>query len=172
MNEVTLPPLATAQEESWSGLLDVAERVPTGWCLIGGQLVHLHCWERDAAPNRPTNDVDTVLDVRTTPKILKTFTSALLDLGFSPDGESWEGHQHRWTREKATIDVLIATNLGEQAGSRKGVMGGTTLETPGGQAALDRSERVTIILGNRKGIINQPNLLGAILVKSAAYTIG
>jgi hypothetical protein len=47
MNEVTLPPLAAVQEELWLGLLDVAERVPKGWCLIGGQMVHLHCWERD-----------------------------------------------------------------------------------------------------------------------------
>jgi hypothetical protein len=65
MNEVTLPPLAAAQEELWLGLLDVAERVPKGWCLIGGQMVHLHCWERDASPNRPIDDIDTVLDIRT-----------------------------------------------------------------------------------------------------------
>lgn len=52
------------QTASWLGLLDLYARLSEGWTLIGGQLVHLHCAERGHFPVRPTNDADTVIDVR------------------------------------------------------------------------------------------------------------
>ncbi|HMO10199.1 MAG TPA: hypothetical protein PKB06_01545, partial [Actinotalea sp.] len=85
-----LPPMTPAQAEAWNGLLDVAERHPTGWTLVGGQLVQLHCIERGVAPARPTDDVDAVLDVRAEPDVLHTFTSALADVGFVSAGEAWQ----------------------------------------------------------------------------------
>lgn len=90
---VVLPPMTAAQAEAWNGLLDVAGRHPTGWTLVGGQMVQLHCVERGVSPARPTDDVDAVLDVRAEPGVLHTFTSALADVGFESAGESWQGHQ-------------------------------------------------------------------------------
>ena len=55
---VELPVLGGAAGESWHGLLDLAEEVPDGWCLIGGFMVMLHCLERGAVPTRPTDDGD------------------------------------------------------------------------------------------------------------------
>ena len=52
-------------------------------------------------------------------------TKAPVDVGFESAGESPEGHQHRWTRGGATIDVLIAEHVGEKAAARRGVTGGT-----------------------------------------------
>ena len=40
--------------------------------LIGGQLVRPHCAERGGSPTRPTNDADTVVDVRASPTVLAT----------------------------------------------------------------------------------------------------
>lgn len=57
---VVLPSMSRAQAEAWSALLDLSERLPTGWTLVGGQMVHLHCSERGVAPTRPTDDVDAV----------------------------------------------------------------------------------------------------------------
>ena len=159
-----------AQRESWIGLLDLADRIPDGWTLIGGQMVHLHCWDRKVPPNRATDDIDTVLDIRMATKMLETFTRVLQDLGFESAGRSFEGHEHRWIRGAAKFDVLIATGLGEKADTRMGVTGGTTLATSGGQGALDRSIKYEIALGDRTGIINSPTLVGAILVKAAAYS--
>ena len=65
---------------------------------------------------------------------------------------------------------MIATGLGEKADTRKGVTGGTTLATSGGQGALDRSIKYKVSFGARTGIINCPTLVGAILVKAAAYS--
>lgn len=138
-----IPALTEGQAQSWRGLLAEAEIVPAGWCLVGAQMVHLHCRERGAFPNRPTDDVDTVLDIRAHPQMLRTFTGALSSVGFRSSGESWEGHQHRWVRDQAQIDVLFPSNLGERARRRTGVT----------------------------GVVYRPSLLGALLMKSAAYSV-
>lgn len=124
-----------------------------------------------ATPVRPTDDVDAVLDVRAEPGVLHTFTSALADVGFSSAGESWQGHQHRWRRGAGEIGVLIPRHLGEKAVGRRGVSGGTTIETPGAQQALDRSEGVEVALGGRVGVVRRPNLLGALVAKAAAHSV-
>lgn len=168
---VVLPPMTPAQAEAWNGLLDVAERHPTGWTLVGGQMVQLHCIERGVGPARPTDDVDAVLDVRAEPDVLHTFTSVLAEVGFVSAGESWQGDQHRWRRGAGEIDVLIPRHLGEKASDRRGVSGGTTIETPGAQQALDRTEAVDVAHGGRTGAVRRPNLLGALVAKAAAHSV-
>lgn len=168
----TVMPLMTRpQETAWHALMDLQVVHPTGWTLVGGQMVHLHCAERGAAPTRPTDDVDAVLDVRAEPHVLHGFTSTLTRLGFHPSGETWTGHQHRWERGDAVIDLLIPQHLGRRAASRKGATGGTTLETPGAQQALDRTQQVDVTVASRTGTVLRPNLLGALVGKSAAHTV-
>ena len=121
---VVLPAMGTAQQQSWHALMELYERINHDWTLIGGQLVHLHCAERGASPTRPTNDVDTVVDIRASPTILTTFTGALMDLGFTAD-ISGAGIQHRWRRDHAQIDVLIPEDVGRRAAARAGAAGGT-----------------------------------------------
>lgn len=168
---VVLTGLTERQHQSWLGLLDVANNFPDGWCLVGGQMVHLLCQERGFSPSRATNDGDVVLDVRALPNVLRDFTGSLVGVGFTSAGVSPDGHQHRWVRDKATIDVLIPQRLGRSAASRKGVTGGTTLATPGAQQAISRSERVTVQVDDHVGMIRRPNMLGALVAKAAAYSV-
>ena len=42
---ITLPPLDGAGDRLWNSLLDIAELMPRGWTLIGGQMVLLHTLE-------------------------------------------------------------------------------------------------------------------------------
>lgn len=42
--------MLAGQTASWHALLDLYERHPEGWTLVGGQMVHLHCAERDYSP--------------------------------------------------------------------------------------------------------------------------
>ena len=170
MKVVALPFLLPAQSAAWNGLLDIADQFPDGWVLIGGQMVNLHCWEHDAKSHRPTDDVDAVLDIRATPTMLKKVTQYMVEIGFTSAGQSPEGHEHRWIRGDAQIDLLVASGLCERANSRTGVTGGTTISTPGGQGALDRAQRVEISYQGRTTFINRPSLMGAIVVKSAAYS--
>jgi hypothetical protein len=158
------------QTASWLGVLDLYDRLPEGWTLIGGQLVHLHCFERGGSPDRPTNDVDTVLDVRADPKILHAFTRTLTDLGFTSAGISAEGRQHRWVRDQGSIDVLLPEGAGERASARQGVTGSPTLPTQGGTQALQRSVTVAVTVAGRAGHVRRPSLVGALVVKAAAHT--
>lgn len=168
---VVLPAMTAAQTVGWHALLDLYDRKPTGWTLVGGQMVHLHCAERGASPTRPTDDIDAVLDVRAEPQVLWNVTQALARLGFAPAGESWQGHQHRWVCGEAVIGILIPRHLGERASSRRGVGGGTTLETRAAQQALDRTTDVAVEVAGRSGTVRRPSLLGSLVAKSAAFTI-
>lgn len=169
---VVLHAMSAPQERAWQTLLELHARHPTDWTLVGGQMVHLHCAERGASPVRPTDDADTVLDVRAEPHALLKVTTTLKGLGFGPVGTSPQGHQHRWVREDgAMIDVLIPRHVGETAANRKGAGGGTTLETPGAQQALDRSEDVEVDVAGLVGTVRRPSLLGALVAKAAARTV-
>lgn len=81
---IVAPVMVDAQRDAWLGLPEVAATLSAGWCLVGGQMVYLHCWERGFEPNRPTNDGDAVLDVRGHPSILREFTGTLTAIGFTP----------------------------------------------------------------------------------------
>lgn len=158
------------QSASWLGVLDLFDELPAGWTLIGGQLVHLHCAERGQFPGRPTNDADTVIDVRADPKMLHTFTKVLTDMGFRSAGISAEGRQHRWVRDQACIDVLLPEGAGERASGRTGITGSPTVPTQGGTQALQRTEIVAVTVAGREGHVRRPTLVGALVVKAAAHT--
>jgi hypothetical protein len=166
---IVLPRMPAAQSASWSALLDLHERVPRHWTLIGGQLVHLLCAERGGAPPRPTMDADAVLDVREDAQVLLRVTRALDQLGFRADGISAEGHQHRWRRDLALLDVLIPRGVGVRLPQRTGVTGSVTVQAPGGAQALRRTQRVEVALDGRIGAVLRPNLVGALVVKAAAH---
>ncbi len=167
---ISLPDMPKEQTASWLALLELYETLPNHWTLIGGQLVHLHCAERGRFPERPTNDADTVIDVRANPTFLRTFTQALEDIGFRSAGVSADGRQHRWKRGDASIDVLLPEGVGERARERTGATGSPTLSTEGGTQALHRSEVVAVTVAGRQGFVRRPNLVGALVVKAAAHT--
>ncbi|MBT0767955.1 hypothetical protein KIH74_03410 [Kineosporia sp. J2-2] len=150
--------------------MDLHEKLDDGWTLVGGQMVHLHCAEAGHAPTRPTNDVDTVIDVRARPNMLQIFTRVLVGLGFSGAGISAEGIQHRWVRGEATIDVLLPDGVGEKAALRTGVTASPTIPTPGGTQALDRSDSVAVSVAGREGFVRRPTLVGALIMKAAAHS--
>jgi hypothetical protein len=168
---IVLPSMLAAQIASWHAVMELPARHPQGWTLVGGQMVHLHCAERDYAPTRPTDDADAVLDIRADPHLHGSFTTTLSDLGFT-FVTSGEGLQHRWVNGDAQIDVLLPDGVGERATSRLGAGGGPTLATPGGTQALRRSETVTVTVAGREGHVRRPNLVGALVMKAAAHSVG
>lgn len=161
-----MPAMAEAQEAAWHALLELHDRHPNGWAIVGGQLVHLHCAERGYEPPRPTEDADAVVDARV-PEVLGAVTGALRDMEFEAD-PSADGVQHRWRRGPAVIDVLIPEGTGERTASKRSASGFPTVSAPGGTQALRRSETVTLQVGDRIGRIARPNLVGAMVIKAAA----
>lgn len=160
---IVLPAMSGPQAASWHGAMDLYGKLGDGWTMVGGKMVHLHCAEAFHAPTRPTNDVDAVIDVRARPNMLRIFTQALTELGFSASGISAEGVQHRWVRDEATIDVLLPEGVGEKAALRTGVTASPTIPTPGGTQALDRSESVAVSVEGREGYVRRPTLVGALV---------
>lgn len=167
---IVLPAMTDPQEQAWLTLLDLYEQIPSDWTIVGGQMVLIWCAERGATMPRPTDDADAVLDVRTNTEILLQFTSALSARGYDPVTGS-SGVQHRWKNGDAVVDVLIPRHLGPKSANRRGAGGGRTIETPGAQKVLNRSEAVRVQIGERQGTVPRPSLLGAIVGKSAAYTV-
>ena len=164
---IVMPAMAQGQEAAWHGVLDLYEAHPEGWTLIGGQLVHLHCAERGFAPQRPTDDADTVVNARSA-QVLGAVTASLKDLEFAADPASVDGIQHRWTRGDAVIDVLIPDGMGERAERRPSVTGFPTIAAPGGTQALARTQVVDVQVGTRVGRLPRPNLIGALILKAKA----
>lgn len=169
MTPIELPALLEAQVQAWHALMDLYDRLDRGWTLVGGQLVHLHCAERGAFPARPTSDVDTVVNVRSHPKMLETFTGILRDMGFTAT-ITGEGLQHRWTRDLAQIDVLIPDGVGARSAALPTVSGAPTLEAPGTTQALNRTDAVDVTVAGRTGTVLRPNLVAALVGKAAART--
>ncbi|GAA4033238.1 hypothetical protein GCM10023063_15900 [Arthrobacter methylotrophus] len=168
---VDLPVMLAEQQEAWQAVFEIHRAMPHGWVLVGGQAVYLHAIERGAPFVRPTKDADMALDIRAYPTMLRDFTALLVKLNFESAGESLEGHQHRWLRGDAMVDVLIPRHLGERADSRRGVTGGTTIAAPASQQALDRAETVDVVAGSASGSVNRPSLLGCLIGKASALTI-
>lgn len=165
---IVAPVMTPTQAAAWHALFAVHQRLPTGWCLVGGQMVHSLCWEHGITSSRPTEDADAALDVRAHPRMLYDFTSSLADLGYGPDGESWTGHHHRWVNGRAQIDVLIPRFLGVRADSRRGASGGTTIASAGAQGALNRAEPIQVEVAGVVGTVLRPTLQGALFAKAAA----
>ena len=158
----------------WNVLLDLSERLPRVWTLIGGQMVLLHGLEHDREPPAASTDLDVLADVQADQRSLRRLVAALTELGFESDGETPEGKAYRYTRSDAeshlVVDLLAPDHLGARADLTT-TPPGTTLEAPGGRQAIGRTERVAVQLGTRSGVIYRPSLLGAIVGKAAALSI-
>jgi hypothetical protein len=167
---IVMPAMPLPQEKVWLSLFRIAEALPDGWTLIGGQMVHLFCAERGATPHRTTTDGDTVVDIRADRQMLERFTQELRRLGFTSVGVSAEGHEHRWRNGDAIIDVLIAHSLGDRSQTVTGATGSTTVSASGAQQALNRSELVEVLVGDSSGKVRRPSLVGALIIKAAAMS--
>ncbi|MGJ9412889.1 hypothetical protein ACHAAC_09285 [Aeromicrobium sp. CF4.19] len=167
---VKLPPTTDSVAESWHALMDLHEALTGRWTVVGGQMVHLHCAEREAFPVRSTDDADALLDAKSHPSILEDFTAGLVDAGFEPL-TSGGGHQHRWRKERAQIDVLISNKLGERR-TYLTVTGAPTVGTPGAALVLNRSEDIAVEVAGRVGTVRRPTLIGSLIAKAAAHTVG
>lgn len=157
--------------DGWLTLLDLADMLPRGWALVGGQMVHLHCWQRGVTPPRVTTDADVLLDVRIRKSALSTVTAFLRERGFDEEGRSPTEIGHRWKRGRVSIDVLLPEGIGERAATARTVTGARTVQVPGGTQALARAQRVELEVAGRVGSVIRPSLLGALVGKAAAMEI-
>lgn len=174
MNDRVVARILTAdprEHASWIGLADLAAAMPEGWSLAGGSLVRLHLAERGASGARATRDIDVILDVRSRPRSLRDVVEALRTTGFRPDGFNPAGHDHRWVRGDAQIDILTPDFLGPNLLDRRHPGLGRLLPTRGAQFGLDRSQLVTVGIDDSILTVRRPDLVGALYEKCSALLI-
>jgi hypothetical protein len=168
-----MPPLGRALTSVWHLLFDLCEEAPGVWCLIGGLMVALHGLEHGRTDARPSADGDVLVDIRAEPTALRRVAALLvaksLRLDPGPDGLL---HRFKGTvdSDEISIDVLAPDNVGSRADLTT-IRPGRTIQVPGGTQALRRTECVHLQVEGRTGQIPRPNLVAAIVGKSAALNL-
>lgn len=176
MDPVTLVQMTPAQEESWRILLDLYPVFPSGWCLIGGQMVWLFACEYNVDPVRATEDVDVAVDIRADQQAIRRLCAWLESRHLMLEGMNTDGIGHRYVSStyegpgKVMFDVLAPDNVGGRADLTTSPPA-RTVSAPGTRNALDEVQRIEVVLGHRTGQILRPSLLAAIIAKAAATTI-
>jgi hypothetical protein len=167
---IKIDPVDAQDEEVWRALLELRERYPEGWTLIGARMVTLYALEHGRTPPRFSLDADALINVRLIPRGTERFSQLLLDLKYELVDVSGFGHGHRFKRGSVLIDVLAPEGL-NAVKRRITVPPLYTVEVPGGSQALQRTELVDVAVGDARGVLPRPNLLGAILVKTRAIAV-
>lgn len=161
-------------------MLDLSEKLPDSWTLIGGMMVNLFALEYEIPRRRASPDIDALINARRVSfggracsAAIPEFVAVLESMEFDEDGVSPDGVAHRYKRSSVTIDVLGPDGLGGDGLSlRTRPPGGEhTVAVPGGTQALKRTELLPVEIDGRSGLIPRPNLLGAIVVKAASVDV-
>ncbi|QDO89571.1 hypothetical protein FNH13_15550 [Ornithinimicrobium ciconiae] len=169
-DQVAFPPLPAHQTAMWRILLDL-EQTDLPWVLVGGQMTMLHCLENGIVPPRTTDDGDIALNVWVRRDALRRTSRFLHDRGFTEDKTS-DGYGYRFRREEKTlIDVLLPEGIDRQDSHPTTISGRPGVSVEGMNQALSRAERVPVTIAGVDGHIRRPDLLGAIVLKAAAYVI-
>jgi hypothetical protein len=168
---VVLPPLTGALDRLWNLVLDLADRLdPAGWVLVGGQMVMLHGLAAGRTPTRASQDVDVLADLLTDPTGLSRCVQVVRQLDLAPEPDSaGRVYRFRRTTDGAVVDVL-APDHSPPRWSLRTAAGGETIRVDGGHQALQRAIRLTVVKDGRSAIVPVPDLLGALVIKAAAWT--
>jgi len=174
LGDVRLPVLDPEQERMWRLIFAVAGCLrPEKWALIGGQMVWLYAVRAGALWPRTTRDVDMLANMELLTGNLHSCARALEDQGLRVRLDS-SGFAYRFTDAEdghATslqVDLLAPDHIKDKAKLR--MQGGRAVQISGGTQALQRVEFVTARLDTGgSAVIPVPNLLGAIVLKAAAW---
>lgn len=79
---VKLKPAGKLEQATWEALINLCEREPDGWTLIGAQMVTLHALENGYSPLRVSRDLDVLADVRVMSNATSQISKTLLEDGF------------------------------------------------------------------------------------------
>jgi hypothetical protein len=154
----------------WNTVLSLIDELnPDSWLLVGGLMVQMHAMIA-GYQSRATKDIDMLVDVMADTSNVKQVITTLERIGFEKREPGLRGAAfHRLRMKDLSIDVLIADHL--PSGKRKSAVVDVwpMMEIAGGAQAIER--RMSIVIETRRGDkrLFIPNLLGALILKSAAY---
>jgi len=154
----------------WDIVAEISSCIdPTSWVLVGGLMVQAHAMMADLQP-RATIDVDVLIDVLADTANITHVITSLEDLGFKLQESGLRGAPlHRLKRKDQIIDVLIAEHLPSRKRKSAKVQMLPLMETEGGAQALGRKMKVALKTPEGQRIFFTPDILGALVLKAAAY---
>lgn len=165
----------------WPNVAEIEDALPhTSWTLVGGLMTQLHTIDRGLDAVRPTNDVDIVLHLETTRGVAASTAHALEGLGYRmlTSIDPRERTAHRFVRGAETIDLVTSGSdvvdvlVADHAAPRvaETLRGRELVAIEGGTQALRRTANMSLtILDGRTTTVSVPNVLGALVLKAAAF---
>ncbi len=170
LGDVALPALpGDADQVLWPGLFDLADNLPTNHVVIGGVMVHLHGAVAGRHSQRPTRDIDVLLDVGVMPSSIKDAVRILNGMGYRIAQNSPDESSHRYIGPAGeTVDVLAPAGV-KPPPDLTTTPPGRTIEVYAGKGALQHRVLIRASYGGRVSYIPVPDLPRAMQLKAAAY---
>jgi hypothetical protein len=150
-------------------VVDLALQLPSdAWVLVGGQMVMLHGLAAGRVATRASQDVDVLADLLTDDAGLARCGRVVRELDLEPQTDS-DGRVYRFVRaaDNARADLLAPDHTPPRRRLR--TVGGDTIRIEGGTQALRRAVPVRVVKGDRSALVPVPDLLGAVVLKAAAW---
>lgn len=122
---------------------------------------------------RPTIDADLLADLMTDRRGIARLRGVLTARGFETQPGTLTGYTIRMSAPNGdVVDLLVADHLPKFLGTDATIAGAPVLSMPGGAQAVERSMQVRLIddQSGTEVTIRIPDLLGALILKSAAYS--
>jgi len=170
--EIMVDALDPATMNLWRTVAKVAKTLDDQhmrWCLVGGLMVSLFAMEAGHI-SRPTTDIDILGDARQRPSGTEWVTEQLAKLGATRhEVGGFEAEKgFRFSLDGQVVDVLAPDGLGRPAMTDAQFQ---TIQIPGGSQALNRLERVIVIVDGERIALHRPTLIGAILLKARSIRV-
>jgi hypothetical protein len=159
-----------SESPPWSTVYAVADaKIQDAWMLVGGLMVQLHAI-MGGFEARPTTDMDLPVDLMSDRRGVSKIRGALSTHGFIVQPGTLTGYTTRMrTANGSEVDLLVADHLPKSLERSASLDGDPILSMPGGAQAVERSIRVIIADDRKRSMIRIPDLLGALMLKSAAF---
>lgn len=132
-------------------------------------MTQVHALGSGITPPRTTRDVDLVVDIAIAPQRLAELAGQLRSIGFEPQvPDSRRGTLYKFLRGDDEIDVMVPDHLPQWMRPLR-LMQRNAFEVDGGAQAVARREEFTVRGTTRTAQIGVPNIVGALVIKSAAH---
>lgn len=137
--------------------------------LVGGLMTQAHAMLAGYS-SRATTDVDVLIDVMASSANVGKVVRGLESIGFELREPGLRGSAfHRMARENLVADVLVADYLPRSLARATKVNSWQIMEIPGGAQAIERKMDLLLVHEDGESILQIPDLLGALVLKAAAY---
>ena len=150
----------------WDVVIELGDGLPEGsWALVDGLMTQAHAMIA-GYQSRATVDVDVMASTSNISAVIKQLES----MGFALKEPGLRGTAfHRMTRGALVADILVANHLPSGKARSAKVNRWPMMEIADGAQAIERGMDLALIHEDGSTRIRIPDLLGALVLKSAAY---